>query len=57
MKTFSLKAGDMKPQWYVIDAQDLVVGRISAIIAKILRGKNEAILNSSLKFVFLSKIL
>ncbi len=44
MKTFSLKAGDMKPQWYVIDAQDLVVGRISAIIAKILRGKNEAIL-------------
>jgi large subunit ribosomal protein L13 len=44
MKTFSLKAGDMHPKWYVIDAKDLVVGRVSAVVAKILRGKNEAIL-------------
>ncbi len=44
MKTFSLKAGDMKPKWYLVDAQDLVVGRVSAVVSKILRGKNEPIL-------------
>ena len=42
MKTFSLKAGDIQKKWYVIDAKDLVVGRLATVIAKILRGKNQA---------------
>ncbi len=40
-KTVSLKAGDIKKEWYVIDATDLVLGRLSARIALILRGKHK----------------
>ena len=29
-KTVSLKAGDIKKEWVVIDATDLVVGRLAA---------------------------
>ena len=31
-KTVSLKAGDIKKEWVVIDATDLVVGRLAAIL-------------------------
>jgi large subunit ribosomal protein L13 len=41
LRTFSLKAGDIQPKWYVVDAQDLVVGRLSAAVARIMRGKND----------------
>jgi large subunit ribosomal protein L13 len=40
MKTFSLKAADIKKKWYVIDAQDLILGRLAAVIAARLRGKH-----------------
>ncbi|MCD8207304.1 MAG: 50S ribosomal protein L13 [Bacteroidales bacterium] len=40
-KTVSLKAGDIKKEWYVIDATDLVLGRLSARIALVLRGKHK----------------
>ena len=40
-KTVSLKAGDIKKEWVVIDATDLVLGRLSARIALVLRGKNK----------------
>lgn len=39
--TFSLKARDVKPKWYLVDAQDLVVGRLSAAVARIMRSKND----------------
>lgn len=48
MKTFSLKAGDIQQKWFVVDAQDLVVGRIASLIAKILRGKTQACLTPHL---------
>jgi large subunit ribosomal protein L13 len=48
MKTFSLKAGDIRKKWYLIDAKDLVVGRLAAVIAKILRGKNQPCLTPHL---------
>ena len=41
-KTVSLKAGDIKKEWVVIDATDLVVGRLAARVALVLRGKNKA---------------
>lgn len=41
MKTFSLRAGDIQDRWYVIDAKDLVVGRLASVIAKLLRGKHD----------------
>ena len=40
-KTVSLKAGDIKKEWYVIDATDLVLGRLASRVALVLRGKNK----------------
>jgi large subunit ribosomal protein L13 len=39
MKTYSMKASEVDKKWYVIDATDLVLGRLASIIAKYLRGK------------------
>jgi large subunit ribosomal protein L13 len=43
MDTFFPKEGDLKKKWYVADADDVVLGRLSARIAAILRGKHKAI--------------
>ena len=40
-KTYSAKAADLQPQWYVIDAEDQVLGRLATQIAHILRGKHK----------------
>ncbi len=42
MKCFQAKAGQVAPQWFVIDANDAVVGRLAAQIAPILMGKHRA---------------
>ncbi|CEG20672.1 50S ribosomal protein L13 [Anaplasma phagocytophilum] len=41
MRTFSLKAGEIDKRWVLIDASDMVVGRLAAYIATILRGKHK----------------
>jgi large subunit ribosomal protein L13 len=41
MRTFSLKAGQIKKNWVVVDANNLILGRLSAIIASHLRGKHK----------------
>ena len=40
MSTFMAKPGNYTQGWYVIDATDLVVGRLAVQIANILRGKH-----------------
>jgi large subunit ribosomal protein L13 len=40
MKTFVLKPADLKPEWLLVDAEDLVVGRLAAKIAPMLIGKH-----------------
>ena len=40
MKTFIAKKQDIVPQWYIVDANDQVLGRLSSRIASILRGKH-----------------
>lgn len=40
-KTVSLKASEIQKEWYVIDATDLVLGRLASRVALILRGKNK----------------
>lgn len=40
-KTPTVRKEDIKRDWYVIDAQNLVVGRLATQIAHILRGKNK----------------
>ena len=41
MKTWNAKAGEVEQKWYIVDAADKTLGRISTEIAKILRGKNK----------------
>ena len=40
-KTFNLKREEIKRKWYVVDATDKVLGRLSTEIAKKLRGKDK----------------
>jgi len=39
-KSFVLKPADADKKWYVVDAKDMVVGRLATQIADVLRGKN-----------------
>ncbi len=41
MRTFSAKPAEVKRDWYVIDATDKVLGRLSSEIAHRLRGKHK----------------
>lgn len=41
-RTYSPKAADVKRDWVVIDATDVVLGRLASHAATILRGKNKA---------------
>lgn len=43
MRTFSPKPGDIERQWHVIDATDLVLGRLASQAAKLLRGKHKPV--------------
>lgn len=43
MDTFFPKEGDLAKKWYLADADSVVLGRLSAKIATILRGKHKAI--------------
>lgn len=43
MRTFSPKAGDVQRQWHVIDASDVVLGRLASQVAILLRGKHKPI--------------
>jgi large subunit ribosomal protein L13 len=41
VRTYSPKASEITRKWYVIDAEDLVLGRLSTEVARILRGKHK----------------
>ncbi len=43
MKTFSATPGDIEQQWFIVDAEGMVLGRLAAEIAKIIRGKHKPI--------------
>ena len=43
MRTYSPKPGDVTRQWHVIDATDVVLGRLATQAATLLRGKHKAI--------------
>ncbi len=47
MKTEVAKAENVNRDWYVVDAQDAVLGRLATQIANVLRGKNKAIFTPS----------
>lgn len=41
MRTFSPRPADIDHRWYVVDAQDLILGRLATRVAHILRGKHK----------------
>ena len=43
MKTFSAKSSDIKREWYIIDAEDQILGDVAVRAASLLRGKNKPI--------------
>ena len=43
MRTFSPKDSDITRQWHVIDATDVVLGRLASHVAVLLRGKHKPI--------------
>lgn len=47
MKTQVAKKNEVSRDWYVVDADNLVLGRIASQIANVLRGKNKPIFTPS----------
>jgi large subunit ribosomal protein L13 len=43
VRTYSPKPGDIQRNWHVIDATDVVLGRLAVQTANLLRGKHKAI--------------
>ena len=43
MKTYSAKPAEVEHKWWLIDAEDLVLGRLAVVVADTLRGKNKPI--------------
>ena len=43
MRTYSPKPGDITREWHVIDARDVVLGRLAVQAATLLRGKHKPI--------------
>lgn len=41
MKTYSAKPADIDKKWLLVDAEDVVLGRLAAIVATRLRGKHK----------------
>jgi len=41
MTTYATKPSDIERKWYVVDAEGVVLGRLAAQVAKILRGKHK----------------
>ena len=41
MRTYSPKPADVQRQWHVIDATDVVLGRLAVQVATLLRGKHK----------------
>lgn len=40
-KTYTPKPGDVRREWFVVDATDLPLGRLASEVAQILRGKHK----------------
>jgi large subunit ribosomal protein L13 len=43
LRTFSAKPTDIERDWYIVDAEGVILGRLASQIAQILRGKHKPI--------------
>jgi len=46
--TYSAKAGDIERRWYIVDAEDVVLGRLATNVATVLRGKHKTMYTPSM---------
>ncbi len=42
MQTYSAKASEIEKKWWILDAENLVLGRMAAEVSMILRGKHKS---------------
>ena len=43
MRTYSPKPGEVERRWHVIDAEDVVLGKLASHVAQLLRGKHKPV--------------
>jgi large subunit ribosomal protein L13 len=43
MKTHTVKGSEVRREWYVVDAEDLVLGRLATRVATVLKGKHKPV--------------
>jgi large subunit ribosomal protein L13 len=48
VKTYSVKASEIKRDWHVIDARDKILGRLATEVARLLMGKHKAMFSRHL---------
>ena len=48
MKTYSIKASDIKRQWHVLDASDKILGRVATQAASLLMGKHKPLFSRNM---------
>lgn len=41
MKTYSAKLDEVQAKWFLVDAEDIVLGRLASVVATMLRGKHK----------------
>ena len=42
MKTYSATPDDIRHDWYIVDAEGMVLGRLATEVARVIRGKHKA---------------
>ena len=48
MKTYSAKPADIERKWWLVDAEDVILGRMAVVVADRLRGKHKPMYTPSL---------
>ncbi len=48
MKTYSIKASDIKREWHIVDASDKVLGRLATQVASLLMGKHKPLFSRNM---------
>src|SRR5947208_17068109 len=43
VRTYSPKAADIQHDWYIVDAEGMVLGRLATEVARVIRGKHKPI--------------
>ncbi|HUV45272.1 MAG TPA: 50S ribosomal protein L13 [Dehalococcoidales bacterium] len=48
MKTYSIKASDIKREWHIVDAEDQILGKLATRIARLLMGKHKPLFSRNM---------